>query len=108
MSDESVDELILQLERLRIEQAIVIQRLPIARERETGRDTQNREPQTITINVGDQVRINNNVRLASGIVSENDRRAIVTRTTASRVYFRTVNGRVTWRARTNLTRGWPN
>ena len=106
MSDDSVDELINQLETLRVEQDSLIQRLVVARARETQtrNETNNKGDTEVKIfTVGCRVRILNRVKVAHGkAVSNNDKRAIITRVTATRIYFRTVNGNETWRSRSNL------
>jgi hypothetical protein len=100
MSDESVDELINQLERLRIQEATVLRRLVAARARET-RTTENTEDGTFR--VGGRVEITNHVRVVFGRnVNINDRRARITKISPTRIYFRTVNGTNTWRAESNL------
>jgi hypothetical protein len=108
MSTESVDELINQLESLRIQEANILQRLIAAREREshaTTRGIRSRETDTEIepFSVGRRVQATNNIRGTFGrSVTINDKRAFITRVTLTRVYFRTVNGNNTWRSRTNL------
>jgi hypothetical protein len=108
MSNDSVDDLINQLDQLRIQETNILQRLVTARERETrarARETPARrqEAEDDNFSFGDRIQITNKVRLSFGrAVTINDRRAIVTSTTPTRVYFRTVNGTNTWRARANL------
>jgi hypothetical protein len=114
MSNKSVDELLNQLEAIRIEETNILQRLIAARARETRareRETWARyqgtrtqpDTETKTFIVGGRVQIINNVRLAFGrSATINDKRAIITKITPTRIYFRTVNGTTTWRARSNL------
>jgi hypothetical protein len=108
MSNESVDELINQLESLRIQEASILQRLIAARERESlaaTRRTRTRETDTEIepFTVGRRVQVTNNIRGTFGrSVTINDKRAFITRVTLTRIYFRTVNGNNTWRSRTNL------
>jgi septal ring factor EnvC (AmiA/AmiB activator) len=117
MSNESVDDLTNQLETLRIQEASVLQRLVTACERETqararSREVQAREEEGTrtrqhaeaeVFSIGDRVQITNRVRVAFGRAATiDDQRATVTNTTPSRVYFKTLNGNTTWRARTNL------
>jgi hypothetical protein len=114
MSNESVDELISQLEAIRIEETDILQRLVAARERETrvrARDARTAhqgtrtqpDRETESFIVGGRVQITNNVRLTFGRTATiNDKRAVITKITPTRIYFRTVNGTNTWRARTNL------
>ena len=107
MSNESVDDLIRQLETLRLQQERVTQRLVVARAREARNDNYTRARDNRARNdifaVGGRVRILNRVRVTTGLaVTDNDRRATITRITPTRIYFRTVNGNETWRARSNL------
>jgi hypothetical protein len=108
MPNESVDELINELEALRIQEASVLRRLVLARETETrarlrSQVTRTTRDQEIVFSVGDRVQITNRVKGAFGrAVTTNDRRATVTRITPTRIYFNTVNGHSTWRARSNL------
>jgi hypothetical protein len=101
MSEESVDDLINQLERLRIQEATILRRLVAARARETRRTEEDAEDGTFR--VGGRVEITDRVRITFGRnVNIDDRRAIITRITPTRIYFRTVNGHTTWRAESNL------
>jgi hypothetical protein len=110
MSNESVDDLIRQLEALRIQEVSVLQRLVTARERETRARTRSSQgtrptayPEGEAFRIGDRVQITNRIRVPFGrTVTINDRRATVTSITPTRVYFLTNNGNSTWRARTNL------
>jgi hypothetical protein len=115
MSNESVDELINQLETLRIQEASVLRKLVSARERETrartrsnedrvrNEDTRSTRDEQEVFSIGDRIQVTNRVRVAFGrAVTIDDRRATVTNITPTRVYFKTVNGNTTWRARSNL------
>ncbi len=108
MSNESVDELINQLESLRIQETIVLQRLIAARERESlattqGGRTRGIDTETEPFRIGGRVQVTNRIRATFGrSATINDTRAYITRVSQTRVYFRTVNGNTTWRARTNL------
>jgi hypothetical protein len=98
MSDESVDELISQLERLRIQEETILRRLVAARARENRlrEDTENG-----TFRVGSRVEITNHVCATFGrTVTINDRRARITKIMPTRIYFRTVN------RNSNPTYGW--
>ena len=64
MSDESVDDLISQLERLRVQEATVLRRLVAARARETRRTEEDTEDGTFR--VGGRVEITNGVRVTFG------------------------------------------
>ena len=101
MSDDSVDSLIRQLERLRLQEAIVLQNLIAARQRE---NSGTNSPETETFRIGSRITFNNPKPRFGRALSPNDSRAIITKVTASRIYFKTLNGTATWRARTNLTR----
>ena len=101
MSDESVDELIQQLERLRVRESNILQKLVSARARETRARQLGTEAGVFR--VGSRVEITNRINTSFGrTLTADDRRAVVTRVTTARVYFRTVNGNNTWRARHNL------
>jgi hypothetical protein len=104
MSDDSVDSLIRQLERLRLQEALVLQRLIAARQRENSRTNEpTNEPEREAFRVGGRITINNPNTRFGRAVNSNDRRAIISKVTATRVYYKTLNGTTTWRARSNLT-----
>ena len=102
MADDEVNELIRELEGLRIRTEELIDRLAGARRRRGSEGT------TPPIVVGDRVRIANRVRRPNGWppapTDETDQLGIVTRVTSSRIYIITDTGISTWRARTNVTR----
>jgi hypothetical protein len=100
MSDDSVDSLINQLERLRLQEALVLQRLIAARQRENSGVN---EPEREAFRVGGRITINNPKPRFGRAITTNDTRAIITKVTETRVYYRTLNGTSTWRARFNLT-----
>jgi hypothetical protein len=100
MSDDSVDSLIRQLERLRLQEALVLQRLIAARQRETAEINQ---PEREAFRIGGRVTINNPKPRIGRFLNDNDTRAIITKLTTTRVYYRTLNGITTWRSRNNLT-----
>jgi hypothetical protein len=100
MSDDSVDSLIRQLERLRLQEALVLQRLIAARQRETSEDDATERE---AFRIGGRITINNPKPRFGRALSVNDRRAIISNVTSSRVYYKTLNGASTWRARNNLT-----
>ena len=98
-----MDELLQLLESLRIQEASVIERIKEARNRER----QDREVQAILdviFSVGCAVEITNAVRPLheSQRTTIRDKRGIVTRVTANRIYLTTKSGNYTWRARKNL------
>ena len=91
---ESVDSLIKQLEALRIQEERVLRRLVAARARETEADG---------FSVGNRVVITNRISPIFGRnVNINDRRAVITEVTDTKIHFRTINGTTTWRLRKNL------
>ena len=100
MSDDSVDSLIRQLERLRLQEALVLQNLIAARQRETSATN---SPEREAFRVGGRVTVNNPKPRLGRAVNTNDTRAVISKVTASRIYFKTLNGTTTWRARNNLT-----
>ena len=100
MSDDSVDSLINQLECLRLQEALVLQRLIAARQKENSGVN---EPEREAFRVGGRVTINNPKPRFGRATTTNDTRAIITKVTATRVYYKTLNGTATWRTRNNLT-----
>ena len=99
MEGESVDELIQQLERIRLQETSIIQRLVRARARETRAQE---EEQAQSFRIGYKVLITNKVKVQGRAVTVEDRRGVITNITSKRIYFRTESGYNTWRARTNL------
>ena len=85
---ESVEDLLTELERLRIEEDRIIRRIA-----ELNGSTQSR------FKTGDRVRITNSIREYRG---PDDRIGTVTRVTPKRVHIRTDSGRHTNRAPKNL------
>ncbi len=100
MTEDSVDSLISQLERLRLQEALVLQRLIAARERET---SATREPEREAFWIGGRVTINNPNTRFGRAVNPNDTRDIITKVTATRVYYKTLTHATTWRGKNNLT-----
>jgi len=107
MPTESVDELITELEKLKVQEASVVARLKQARERErrnsssAGATEGNEE----VFRVGDRVRITNRINPPLSRFGRNyrlDRLGTVTRVTATRVYLITDSGWETWRAHKNV------
>jgi 16S rRNA G1207 methylase RsmC len=95
MTNDSVDELIAKLQRVRLEENSLLNQLVSARARETNN--------TETFVVGTRVYIVNRIsKFAGRTANENDRRSIVTSVNRSGIYVRTVNGILTWRIRSNL------
>jgi len=108
---EDIWELINRLEELNIQDAEiqreceqVTEQLCIAQEEEeeVARGNRNRRPRRATIRTGDRVIILNTVRLPIAIrgtrlVTEDDRRGIVTATRNGKVYLMTNSGIPTWR-----------
>ena len=121
MADESLDDLIQELQELRIRQGIVITRIQIAEERrraiehtrtevaeraEIGHEpTSGPEPQ---LEIGARVRIKNKIRkpASSGPdwTESKERLARVTGRHKEQIHIITDNGTSTWRARNNLQR----
>ena len=100
MSDDSVDSLIRQLERVRLQEALVLQRLIAARQREHSEFNQ---PEREAFRIGGRVNINYPKPRIGRSISKNNTRAIISKVTASRVYYKTLNGTSTWRSKNNLT-----
>ena len=101
MSDDSVDSLIRQLDRLRLQEARVLQRLIEARQREN--NSGENQPDRAAFRIGGRVTVNNPNARFGRTIGTNDRRAIITKITDTRVYYTTLSGASTWRARSNLT-----
>jgi putative ribosome biogenesis GTPase RsgA len=102
MPDETVDELIEQLKRIKLQESSVLERLTQARRRES-------DVQRTGYVEGDRVRINNTIKAPFGrLANSRDRTATVlhTRTTnnQTKVFIRTDNGAKTWRLEKNLSR----
>ena len=100
MSDDSVDSLIRQLENLGLQEALILQRLIAARQRENSEINQ---PEREAFRIGGRVKINNPKPRTGRALNENDARAIISKVTPSRVYYKTLNGTSTWRSKNNLT-----
>ena len=102
MAADNVDDLIKELEGLRIRQNHVLDRLRAARQRE------NEVVAEPPLGVGDRVRILNAVHRPFGWAPpahpQQDRIGTVTRVTATRIYITTDTAIVTWRARHNVER----
>jgi hypothetical protein len=107
MAEESVDELIRQLETLRVQEDTLLQQIIQARARESqqghGRNGADREAARYYI--GDRVRITNpSHSLISRPVTDIDWVGTVTKITRKRVFLQTDNGVNTNRAPENLQR----
>jgi len=115
MPTETVDELIEQLKRLKVQESDVLERLSRARERE--REVQDRTgtprnpigtPPNTTFATGDRVRIANSVKVPfTRSVNARDRTATVRYTKPhnddeTKVFITTDNGFKTWRLEKNL------
>ena len=102
MADDELDEIIRELEGLRIRREQLLTRFTEVRER--------REDRRIDapLIVGDRVRITNRVRRPDGWPPAprdgTDQVGTVTRVTSTRVYITTDTGIHTWRAPTNVIR----
>ena len=114
MKNHTVDDLIIQLQNIRIEEAAILEQLKAARVQEL----QDRKPvyprrtvggtrSTVDLNPfksGDRVKITNKVRLPRGrAITPKDRLATVNNVEGDKVYFTTDNDTTTWRLHHNLT-----
>jgi len=108
MSEDSVDQLIRELEGLRVQEQAILRRLVAARARETRNPETRRShtrdgTQVAGFRIGDRVRITNEVRSPIGRrVNSRDRTGTVTKITRKRVFIQTDNGGSMNRAPTNL------
>ena len=114
MPTETVDQLIEQLKRLKVQENVVLEKLSRARERE--REVQDRigtprntvgTPQNTTFATGDRVRIANAVKVPfTRSVNARDKTATVRYTKPYnddiKVFITTDNGFKTWRLQKNL------
>ena len=113
MKNHTVDDLITQLQNIRIEEAAILEQLKAARVQEL----QDRKPvyprrtvdgtrKTVDPNPfksGDRVKITNKVRLPRGrAITPEDRLATVNNVEGDKVYFTTDNDTTTWRLHHNL------
>jgi hypothetical protein len=106
MAEESVDELIRQLEMLRIQEDTLLRQIIQARARESqqGHST-NGAREAARYYIGDCVRITNPTRgLIGRPVTDRDRVGTVTKITRKRVFLQTDNGINTNHAPENLQR----
>ena len=104
---KTVDELITQLQNIRIEEASILEQLKAARVQEL-LDRKSEVPrETTTLNPfksGDRVNIVHRVRLSRGrTVTLKDRLATVNSTEGDKVYFTTDNYTTMWQLHHNLT-----
>ena len=98
MVNETIDELITQLEQLRIRETEILRQLVAARARENDIRDGSR-----SFRIGDHIEITNKVKSPIGRVATlGDKKGTVTKLTETRVYIRTVNGNKTWRAKHNV------
>ena len=110
-NESAVDDLINQLETLQIEEARVLHRLVAAREHETQARATRSQGTCIERDIeteeafifGGRVERTNRIGVAFGRRANiNDRRAIITKVSPTRINLRTVNRTNNWRKRTNL------
>ena len=106
MSNQSVDQLIQKLKKIRIQETQVLNQIEEARLRETT-DSLHQvpivHPGHNPFKKGDRVKISNKIRLPGGRTPTNDDRvAVVTDVVKDKVYFTTFNGTKTWRLYKNL------
>lgn len=108
MAEDSVDELILQLERLRVREDALLRQIVQARARESQERQENStgaDSEAASYRIGDRVRVTNQSRGILGRqVTDRDRVGTVTKITKKRVFLRTDNGTSTNRAPENLRR----
>ena len=99
MSSQEVEDIISRLEAIQVEEQDLLQQLRHARNAEA----RARESPLI-YRRGARIFITNTITTSQGrrTTSINDRRAYITRITGNRIYFRTVNGHHTWRAKSNI------
>jgi hypothetical protein len=108
MVEESVEELIRQLEALRVREDTLVQQIIQARARENQQQEQNTgagvDRAAADYRIGDRVRIVNQSRglIGKAPVTECDWVGTVTKITRKRVFLRTDNGTNTNRAPENL------
>jgi hypothetical protein len=107
MAEESVDELIRQLETLRIQEDTLLRQIIQARARESqqGQGTDGADREAARYYIGDRVRITNPMHgLIGRPVTNRDQVGTVTKITRKRVFLQTDNGVNTNRAPENLQR----
>jgi hypothetical protein len=108
MAEDSVDELILQLERLRVQEDALLRQIVQARARESQERQENStgaDSEAASYRIGDRVRVTNQSRGILGRqATERDRVGTVIKITKKRVFLRTDNGTSTNRAPENLRR----
>jgi hypothetical protein len=105
MAEESVDELIRQLETLRVQEDTLLQQIIQARARESqqGQGTNSADREAARYYIGDHVRITNPMRgLIGRPVTDRDQVRTVTKITRKRVFLQTDKGVNTNRAPKNL------
>lgn len=105
MAEESVDELIRQLETLRVREDTLLRQIIRARARESQQEqgTSGADREAARYYIGDRVRIVNPTRgLIGRPVTDRDRIGTVTKITRKRVFLQTDNGVNTNRAPENL------
>ena len=105
MPTETVDELIEQLKKIRLQENSVLEKLSQARKQE--KETQKKHTQATKYGVGDRVYIQNTVKKPVGRrVNMHDRKATVLHTKSegnkTKVFIQTDNGDKTWRLEKNL------
>ena len=105
MPTETVDELIRQLKKIKIQEDNVLEKLSQARKQE--KETQKKHTQATKYDVGDRVYIQNTVKKPVGRrVNTHNRKAMVLHTKSkgnkTKVFIPTDNGDKTWRLEKNL------
>jgi hypothetical protein len=107
MPTETVDQLIEQLKRLKVQESVVLEKLSRAREHEKEAQHRTGTPRNTTFVTGDRVRIINAVKVPfTRSANERDKTATVRYTKPHnaeiKVFITTDNGFKTWRLEKNL------
>ena len=109
MTDQEIEDLIEELEDIRLQETALLARLEAANRRRSGRAASALAPETVNgISVVDRVRITNKVKRPANWPSERTwvevqyRAATVTRVTPEQIHIETDNGVKTWRVPNNL------
>jgi hypothetical protein len=108
MNNESIEELIRQLQELRVQESKVIEKITAAtRQQQIEPDVAERYQKTDTYSVGDKVVVNNRVtrplRAPADWTVFKECRGTVTDVRNDKVFFVTENGTKTWRSKRNLS-----
>ena len=108
MEEKQIGDLIEELKALKLRESVVISQLEAAYRRRPDEYTTSTAEQETGLSPGDRVYVVNRVRKPATWTSkvvwtaEKERRATVTRVTATQIHILTDNGVRTWRAPNNL------